>query len=302
MGTAVLPVRRRPTIAGWRLAPTAIALVFGLLFLALEPRPGDLAVHVFRADLFGREGFTIWNGRLVRRPSHAGLQRPDPAAGLAAGRAPAAGGVLRGLRGAVRAVAVGHFGARRARWGAIWLGFGTVTLLATSRLPFALGTAFGLAGALALQRDRRGLALTFAVLSPLASPVAGLFTGMGGLAYGLSGRGRAGTGAALAVAALGPPVLLSAAFPEGGWAPFPLTAYLPIPILCAACLIVLPRRERALRVGAVLYALGATATVAAETPGEAPRRAWECCSAGRCCCAPRGIGCAGRRRRRSPSR
>ena len=40
----------------------AMALAFGLAFLVLEPRPGDLAVHVFRAELFGREGFTIWNG------------------------------------------------------------------------------------------------------------------------------------------------------------------------------------------------------------------------------------------------
>jgi hypothetical protein len=32
-----------------------VALAFGLAFLVLEPRPGDLAVHVFRAELFGRE-------------------------------------------------------------------------------------------------------------------------------------------------------------------------------------------------------------------------------------------------------
>ena len=68
-------------------------------------------------------------------------------------------------------------------------------------------------------------------------------------------------------------VLLSIAFPEGGWAPFPFTAYLPIPIFCAVCLVVLPREERALRAGAVLYAVGATLAVAVETPvgGTAPR-------------------------------
>ena len=154
-------------------------------------------------------------------------------------------------------------------WGRSGSASGTVTLLATSRLPFAFGTAFGLAGALALQRGHRPAALTFGVLSPLASPVAGLFTALGGVAYGLSARGereRRRTGAAIAVAALAPPVFLSVAFPEGGWAPFPITAYLPIPVFCAACLIVLPREERALRVGAVLYALGATLAVAIETP------------------------------------
>jgi hypothetical protein len=35
----------------------------GLAYLVFEPRPGDLAAHVFRAELFGREGFTIWNGQ-----------------------------------------------------------------------------------------------------------------------------------------------------------------------------------------------------------------------------------------------
>jgi hypothetical protein len=190
-----------------------------------------------------------------------------------------------------------HFGAERARLGALWLGLGTVTLLATSRLPFALGTALGLAAALALQRGRPRMAMAFAFVCPLASPVAGLFAAMAGLAYAVSaGRSRGGrgltpllrvrrrgptaaeavrardardrrlSGFAVALAALTPALFLSAAFPEGGWAPFPLSAYLPIPVFSAACLVVLPREERALRAGAVLYALGATLAVGYETP------------------------------------
>ena len=62
MHTAVLPAPRRRAVWLWTLAPTAVALAFGLAFLVLEPRPGDLAAHVFRAELFGREGFTTWNG------------------------------------------------------------------------------------------------------------------------------------------------------------------------------------------------------------------------------------------------
>ena len=63
MGTAVLPARRRVPVSAWTAAPTAVALVMGLAYLVFEPRPGDLAAHVFRAELFGREGFTIWNGQ-----------------------------------------------------------------------------------------------------------------------------------------------------------------------------------------------------------------------------------------------
>jgi hypothetical protein len=91
------------------------------------------------------------------------------------------------------------------------------------------------------------------------------------LAYAIGARRPAGL--AVAVAAVGPPVLLGLAFPEGGWAPFPFTAYLSIPIFCATCLLVIPRAERVLRAGAVLYAIGATAAVCVDTQvgGTAPR-------------------------------
>jgi hypothetical protein len=62
-----------------------------------------------------------------------------------------------------------------------------------------------------------------------------------------------------------PPVALSVAFPEGGYAPFPISAYVPIPLFALACLDILPREERTLKVGAVLYALGSTLALAADT-------------------------------------
>jgi hypothetical protein len=270
VGTAVLPARRgRLSVSPWTLAPSAVALAFGVLYLVLEPRPGDLAVHVFRAELFGREGFTIWNGHWYgghHTPAYSVLSGP-----LSWLLGPRLVLVLSCVACAAlfERLARTHFGAARARLGALWLGTGTVTLLATSRLPFALGTAFGLGAALALQRGRPRIAAGLALLSTLASPVAGLFTAMGGVAYALTaGRdgGRRRTGAIVALMAFAPALFLSIAFPEGGWAPFPFTAYLPIPLFCAACLVVLPREERALRAGAVLYALGATLAVAFETP------------------------------------
>jgi hypothetical protein len=264
--SGVLPARRSVAVSPWTIAPTAVALAFGIAYLLFEPRPGDLAVHVFRAELFGREGFTIWNGHWYgghHTPSYSVLSGPlswlvGPRLLLVASCVACAALFERLVRG--------HFGAERARLGALWLGFGTVTLLATSRLPYALGTAFALAAALALQRGRPRQAVAFALLSPLASPVAGLFTAMGGVAYAWGSRGARRTGLAVAAAAFVPPMLLAVAFPEGGWAPFPFTAYLAIPIFCAACLVVLPRQERTLRAAAVLYALGATLAVAVETP------------------------------------
>ncbi|MBA3260887.1 MAG: hypothetical protein H0T69_00120 [Thermoleophilaceae bacterium] len=276
MGTAVLSARRRVPVTAWMVAPTALAVVTGLLYLLLEPRPGDLAVHVFRAELFGREGFTIWNGQWYgghHTPAYSVL---TPALSWLAGPRLVLVAACVAIAGLFELLAREHFGAESARLGALWLGAGTATLLATSRLPFAVGTALGLGAALALQRAHPRAAGALAFLSPLASPVAGLFTGLAGLAYA-AGSWRDGNarrqGAIVAGAALAPPLFLGLAFPEGGWAPFPFTAYLPIPLFCAACLLVLPRGERVLRAGAVLYALGATVAVSAETQigGTAPR-------------------------------
>jgi hypothetical protein len=256
--------------------PTAVALVTGLFYLVLEPRPGDLAVHVFRAELFGREGFTIWNGQWYgghHTPAYSVL---TPALSWLLGPRLVLVVACVAIAALFEQLAREHFGASSARLGALWLGVGTATLLATSRLPFAVGTALGLGAALALQRGHPRAAGALAFLSPLASPVAGLFTGLAGLAYvaGTWGDRRARwAGATVAGAALAPPLLLGLAFPEGGWAPFPFTAYLPVPLFCVACLILLPRTERVLRAGAVLYALGATVAASAQTQigGTAPR-------------------------------
>jgi hypothetical protein len=253
----------------WHVAPVAVAIAFAVVYLIWEPRTVDLAAHTFRADLFAEEGFTIWNGQWygghhtpaysIISPPLAWLLGPPLALALAAVAAAALFPPL----------ARGAFGEEQARWGSLWFGVATATLLFTARLPFALGVAFGLAALLALQRRRDGWAIVFAALCPLGSPVAGLFLAMAGVAFALAANGdrtKRYEGIAIAVAAFVPPLFLSWAFPEGGWAPFPFTAYLPIPAFAIACLIVLPREQRALRWGAALYGVGATVALLMETP------------------------------------
>ena len=133
----------------------------------------------------------------------------------------------------------------------------------------AIGVAFGLAALLALQRRRYTWAIVFAILCPLGSPVAGLFLAMAGAAVALAANGdkaKRYEGLAIAAAAFIPPAFLSWAFPEGGWAPFPTSAYLPIPAFAIICAILLPREQRALRWGVILYGLGATLALPLETP------------------------------------
>jgi hypothetical protein len=247
-----------------------VSLAMAVVYLVWQPRTVDLAAHTFRAELFGREGFTIWNGQWYgghHTPAYSVLSPPlawllSPPVAIAVCSVAAAA--------LFEPLSRGSFGAR-ARYGAIWFGAGTGALLFTSRLPFALGVALGLGALLALQRRRRALALVLAFFCPLGSPVAGLFLAMAGLAYalgagGLDAHGKRVDGAAMAVTAFLPPVFLAVAFPEGGWAPFPFSAFLPIPIFALACLVVLPRRERVLRTGVLLYGLSSTVALLLETP------------------------------------
>ncbi|HEV2873969.1 MAG TPA: hypothetical protein VGW14_02375 [Thermoleophilaceae bacterium] len=253
----------------WHVAPVVAAIVFAAVYLIWEPRTVDLAAHTFRADLFAEEGFTIWNGQWygghhtpaysIISPPLAWLLGPPLALSLAAVASAALFPPL----------ARGAFGEVQARWGSLWFGIATATLLFTARLPFALGVAFGLAALLALQRRRYGWAIVLAALCPLGSPVAGLFLAMAGVAFALAANGdrtKRYEGLAIAAAAFVPALLLAWAFPEGGWAPFPFTAYLPIPAFALACLVVLPREQRALRWGAALYGIGATVALLMETP------------------------------------
>ncbi len=280
--------RRRPD--PWRIAPTLVSIALAVVYLIVKPRSPDLAAHIFRAELFGREGFTIWNGQWYGGHHTPAYSLLSPPLGWLLG--PPLMGAISAVASTIffTEVARSHWGPHSARLGSLWYGVGSATLLFTNRLPFALGVAFAMAAVLALQRDRRLLAPLLGVLSALSSPVAGLFLTMGGMAYALAARGAGQRGApppfatphgasvkrgvppafatphgasvkrwdgvALAAAGLLPPVLLSVAFPEGGYAPFPFSAYLPIPLFAVGCLMVLPRSERTLRYAVVLYALG----------------------------------------------
>ena len=129
----------------WHVAPVAIAVLIAIGYLIWQPRTVDLAAHTFRADLFGKEGFTIWNGQWygghhtpaysIISPPLAWLLTPPVALALAAVACAALFPPL----------ARGAFGEQAARWGSIWFGIGSTTLLFTARLPFAIGVAFGLA-------------------------------------------------------------------------------------------------------------------------------------------------------------
>lgn len=261
-----------PVPAARALHPSTGAILAGVLalsgalaalYLIWEPMSADLAAQTYRTGLFEREGFTIWNGQWYGGHHTPGYSLLFP---------PVAS--LLGLRlaGALSAVAAAalfvplarhHFGP--SAWlGCLWFAAAASTSLFTGRLAFAFGVPFAIAAMLALQRGRVALAALLAALATLASPVAGVFAALGGAALIVGPRRRAGL--AVAAAALGPALLLSVLFPEGGVEPFALSAYLFVPLACGAALAIIPREERELRAGVVLYVVGVTLAWILPTP------------------------------------
>src|SRR5262249_39785919 len=114
--------------------------------------------------------------------------------------------------------------------GALWFGVATAVNLFTGRLTFALGLVPALGTALALQRRRPGLAIAWAALAALASPVDALFAALAGAAQAAGAYMEtrhfrpALPGIGVVIAAMVPVLALAIAFPEGGVEPFVFSA------------------------------------------------------------------------------
>lgn len=243
--------------------PLLIAAALALAYLILQPASADLAAQVYRTDLFEEVGFTLWNGQWFaghHTPGYSILFPP-----LASLLGPRLVGALAAVAAAVlfERITYDRWGAG-ARLGALWFGAASATNLFTGRLTFALGVALALGAVLAAQRERPRLALGLAVLAPLGSPIAGLFLALAAGAHGLATRRRLSF--AIAAASFATAAVLAAAFPEGGVEPFVISAYWPTVAFAVAVLVLVPREERMLRYGAVLYALACTGAFLIDTP------------------------------------
>jgi hypothetical protein len=258
MTTVRLALPPRPT-----LAPLLVVGVLSLGYLIFQPFSADLAAQVYRTDLFDHVGFALWNGQWFgghHTPGYSVLFPP-----LASLVGPRVVGVLCAIASAVlfERMVTARWGSR-ARLGAIWFGAASATSLFTGRLTFGLGMTLALAALLALQRGRARTAVAFAALTPLGSPVAALMLAMAALAHGLASRRRLSLvvgAAAFAVAGA-----IAVAFPEGGRQPFPIANWWPTVAFAIPVLLLVPREEKAIRWGAVLYALACTAALLIDTP------------------------------------
>ena len=262
---SVLPAHRPTGIDPRRVAPTLLAGALAAAYVIVSPTSLDLAAHLFRAHLFGTEGFGIWDNWWYGGHSTPGYSVLFPPLAYALG--PQLVGAVSATVSAALFEALVHPRFGRDGWlGALWFALATATDLYTGRLTFAFGLMFAVAAALALARGRPWAAALLAVLTALASPVAALFVALIGAAYGLAHKRHLVAGLGTAAAALVPVLALAVMFPEGGNEPFIFMTLWPLPLICAFIFYAFPPRDRAIRIGAVLYALACLAAYLVPTP------------------------------------
>ncbi len=249
------------------LSPWIVAALGAAVYLIVAPPSADLAAQEYRAEL----GLTLWNNGWFAGHHTPGYSVLFPPLGGALG--------VR-LTGALAAVAAAalfaplarrHWGERAGGAAALWFAAGTTAVLLTGRLTFLLGVAIGAGALLALASERRAPAAVLAAATTLASPVAGLFLALCVTAWALAAsaqqRARAwGWGAAIAAAALAPIAITVVLFPEGGTHNLVASSFWPALATSLALAALLPARERALRVGALLYALLLVAAFVIDSP------------------------------------
>ena len=216
-------------------------------------RGSDIPAQLYRVDLFRSSGFVLWDNHwyaghyllsysALFPPFGAAIGIYGAAAVAAAAAAWAVDQLLRDALGARSFVAAAAF--------AVAL----VVPVAIGQLPFLCGEAAGLVALVSLRHHYRLLAVIFAVVCTLFSPVAGVFFLIVMAATAITEHGIHRRAAIQVAAAAALPLVISAAvFPDPGTFPYSGAAFATTVGTAAAIWLVAPREWRALRVGVVIY-------------------------------------------------
>ncbi|HEX4116793.1 MAG TPA: hypothetical protein VHY18_13080 [Solirubrobacteraceae bacterium] len=240
---------------------TAIVLVGTWLLLA--PRSPDFAAQTYRATLFERFGFTVWDNNWYGGHHLPGYSLVFPWLALLLGIRLAGALAVLVSTFAFERIALGVYGPR-GRWGAVCFALAAAGDLWIGRVTFALGVTFAVLAVLALVRERPWLAVVLTVLCTATSPVAGLLLALAGATHVFVSR-RALAGLTLVLPVLVVVLPLEALFPEGGWEPFAASSIIATVAVTLAFLYAVPWEERLLRIGGLIY-LGVIFLSIAPTP------------------------------------
>ncbi|MBG0565788.1 hypothetical protein [Actinoplanes aureus] len=239
-----------------------VAVILGVGYLLLPPMGSDLAAQVARAGFFAEHGTTPVDLRWYAGVEQFGYSLvSQPVMALLGVRA---AGVLTLVAGPVLlAVLFRRTGAARPGLGAA---FGVAAFagnLVSGRVTYGIGVCLGIAALVLLTVPRlRRLAAVAAFLASATSPVAGLFTGLAGVAL-LACR-RFGDGLLLAVPAAAPLALTALLFGDGGWMNIGRTDTVRAVVTGLVVAVFVPLRP--VRIGALLSSAGVLAAALIHTP------------------------------------
>ncbi|MDQ1475570.1 MAG: hypothetical protein QOE62_799 [Actinomycetota bacterium] len=256
-GTFAVPSRSRRTLRfdGWPIgtAVVAVAGALAILAIALGWRGSDLPAQIFRAELFRQDGFVVWNSQWFG--GHALLGYSVIAPAISALFGPLVLGALSGVASAFIFERILRFSFGSVAWlGSLWFALGTVINLIVGRTTYAFGVAFALGAIYALQRRRTVFAIAAALLSSLASPLAGCFLAIVAVAWAIGQRTQRTQALLVAGAALLPIATVTLLFPTAGAEPYELWALIWDLCLCGIVAIALWRYPAA-RWGAACFAV-----------------------------------------------
>jgi hypothetical protein len=260
------------------LLSAAIAMAGAVVWVTVFPRVGtDLSAAYARAQWAsahpGAAYILSWYGGIY--PASYSLIAPFVLAVVGTRLAMALAAIA--AAALITEIAVQHR-VPRPRAVAIWSALGMLTQLTAGRAAFTLGLAAA-AGCLVIASLRasrpdgvpptgpgwaRGLALAgLGLLTSALSPVAGLFLGIVAVALLLAGYRARGLLIGLAAAV---PLGVMALFPGTGPQPVGVQNWLPPLAAVTGVLILVGRRWRVVRIGAVVYGLAVLAVVILPTP------------------------------------
>jgi hypothetical protein len=262
----MLTFTRAPAVPRVHAVPMLVAGVVGAVlaaaYLLAQPMGADLSAQLAHAELAEQHWPALLDLRWYSgyHPLGYSVLSP-PLTALIGVRLATALGYLAGVM--IFAALLTRTAVRRPTVGAVVGALCFTGNLASTRTPFMLGLAAGLAAMLALVHRRLVLAGILAVVAALTSPVAGLFLGVAGAALVLSGSRR--RGAALALCALTPTVAVGLVFGNGGRMSFGADHAAMALIVCLVVAAVC-WRESVVRWGALLSAAMVAAAYLVPTP------------------------------------
>ncbi|MBK5233962.1 MAG: hypothetical protein JJE13_13415 [Thermoleophilia bacterium] len=249
---------------GFAAAPLALAAILCAVYLVMAPLSADHAAQTFRTELFELSGPTLWNnywfgGHYL--PSYS-LLAPPLGAWI--------GFRVMGVAAVLGTVALFALIARKewgeqAQAGAVWFALAASISLFSGRLTFALGVLLAISAVYCAQRGWRLPSLVVAGAVGLASPVAALFLACCGFAHWLARRPNR-RGLEIAVVTFVVAVAVALLFPGGGDEPYVWSSFYPAISLTLIAALMVPKEERLVRTGLLVYAAALVAAFALNTP------------------------------------